>query len=416
MVLLLALSAIISGSEVAFFSLTSRDLARCRDEDTTSDKHILFLARNPRKLLATILILNNFVNVGIVTLSTLMMWRLVEGFPNSNLITVATPIIVTFLIVFWGEILPKVYAIQHNVNLARIAAPMLRFSQTLLSPLSFILMKMSAVVERRVEKRGYDVSVTELHQALELTKEDDQSEDERDILRGIVNFGTLTVRQVMKSRLDITAIERASDFHEVMDKINKSGFSRVPVFSDTIDNIKGILNVKDLLPYVEKDETFSWQELIRDVFFVPETKKIDTLLKDFQLKRMHMAIVVDEYGGTSGLVTLEDVIEEIIGEINDEFDDDDVAYNKLDENTYIFEGKTLLNDFCKIIDEPTSIFDEVKGESESLGGLILELNSKLPNVGDKISWDIFIFTVVAVDQKRIKKIRVLIKKKVNEEG
>lgn len=415
MLVLLILSALISGSEVAFFSLSSKDLARCREEDTAPDKHILTLARNPRKLLATILILNNFVNVAIVTLSTLMMWKVTEGLPESNIITILTPVLVTFIIVFWGEILPKVYAIQHNVNLARIAAPMLRVSQTFFTPLSFTLMKMSAIVEQRVEKKGYEVSVTELHQALELTKEDDQSDDERDILKGIVNFGTLTVRQVLKSRLDITAIEKDSDFHEVMDKINKSGFSRVPVYSETVDNIKGILYVKDLLPFIESDEKFEWQKLIRDVFFVPETKKIDMLLKDFQRKRMHMAIVVDEYGGTSGLVTLEDVIEEIIGEINDEFDDDDIAYNKLDENTYVFEGKTLLNDFCKIIEKPSSIFDDVKGDSESLGGLLLELNGKLPNVGEKITYDSFIFTVVAVDQKRIKKIRVLIKQKSVDE-
>jgi gliding motility-associated protein GldE len=286
----------------------------------------------------------------------------------------------------------------------------LNFSAKIFSPLSISLMSLSNIIEKRVEQKGFSVSIDELHHALEITADKDTTEEEKGILKGIVNFGTLSVRQVMKSRLDITAFDIEDDYHKLMDQINKNGFSRIPAYRDTIDKIEGILYVKDLLPYIDKEDHFEWQTLLRPGFFVPESKKVDSLLKDFQEKRVHMAIVVDEYGGTSGLITLEDVIEEIVGEINDEFDEDvDVAYNKLDEYTYIFEGRTSLNDFCKIINEESSTFDEVKGESESLGGLILEINSKLPRTGEKIKFSNFTFTVVAVDQKRIKRVRVFTK-------
>jgi gliding motility-associated protein GldE len=275
-------------------------------------------------------------------------------------------------------------------------------------------MNLSGIIERRFEKKGYSISVDELHQALEIATDENTSEEEKEILKGIVNFGTLTVKQIMRSRLDITAIDEECNFHELLDKINKSGYSRIPVFNETIDSISGVLYIKDLLPYIEEDEQFEWRKLLRPGIFVPETKKIDSLLKDFQEKRVHMAIVVDEYGGTSGLVTLEDIIEEIIGEINDEFDEDDFIYHKLDQQTFVFEGKTSLNDFCKAIDTDVSVFDNIKGESESLGGLILEINSTLPQAGEKIYFDNFVFTIVAVDQKRIKRVRVYIKEKTRE--
>jgi len=413
---LLLLSALISGSEVAFFSLTAKELSRCREEKKSTDRFVLSLIKNPKKLLATILILNNFINVAIVTLSTLIMWRLTEGEEKGTAITIATPFIVTFIIVFFGEVIPKVYAIQNNLSLARLTAPALRFFEYILSPISWPLMRMSSVIEKRVEQKGFDISVEELNKALELTSNTSMaSEEELEILKGIVNFGTLTVTQVMKSRIDIMAVDSETDFHELMDKINKSGFSRIPVYSETIDKIDGVLYVKDVLPHIQKDERFIWQDLIRPGYFVPETKKIDALLKDFQSKRVHMAIVVDEYGGTSGLITLDDIIEEIIGEINDEFDDDEIVYNKLDENTFVFEGKTLLNDFCRTIDVSPSTFEEIKGESESLGGLLLELNGKLPNTGEKLSFENFAFTAMAVDAKRIKKVRVVVQEeKTNE--
>jgi len=271
-----------------------------------------------------------------------------------------------------------------------------------------LLTNLSQTFERKIQKRGYEISADQLNQALELTTNEDTTEEEKGILKGIVNFGQLSVKQVMRSRVDITALESTLDFHELMDKINKCGYSRIPIFKETIDSIEGILYSKDLLPHLNKKESFKWQKLIRDPFFIPETKKIDTLLKDFQRKHVHMAIVVDEYGGTSGLVTLEDVIEEIVGEIHDESDDDEIIFNKIDENTYVFEGKTALIDFCKITGEDPVIFEKVKGESESLGGLILELHSKLPGTGEVITFEKFEFNIIAVDQKRIKRIKVKI--------
>lgn len=416
LLLLLVTSALISGSEVAFFSLTAKDITTCKESESTSDKKIVQLIHNPRLLLATILIVNNFVNVAFVTLSTFVMWEIVGAKTTEGIAVIILTIITTLLLVFFGEITPKVYANPNNLQFARFASPVLSFSEKLFKPLAFILMTMSNIIERRFEKRGYDISVEELHHALEITTtSEDTTEEEKDILRGIVNFGTLTVKQVMKSRMDITAVDIEYDFHELMDKINKSGFSRIPAYSETVDNIEGILYIKDLLPYLDKDESFEWQKLLRSGFFIPETKKIDALLKDFQEKRVHMAIVVDEYGGTSGLITLEDIIEEIVGEINDEFDEEEISYDKVDENTYLFEGKTTLNDFCKVVDENPVIFEKVKGESESLGGLLLEINAKLPSSGERIYFDKFVFTVVAVDNKRIKKVRVFVNEDSAEE-
>ncbi len=405
--ILLFFSAIISGSEVAFFSLNSSQIEECR-ENSTKNKHLLHLLKNPRQLLATILIFNNLVNVAIVTLSTVLMWEISDGSELTGMYTLITTVVVTFAIVFFGEVIPKVFALQNNLSLAKKTAGILRVIQFISSPLSLLLMKISATIENRVEQKGYQISIDEMNQALELTTaHTETTEEERDILKGIVNFGTLTVTQVMRSRIDITAVDHEIDFHELMDKINKSGFSRIPVFDETIDQLLGVIYVKDLLPFIDKDETFKWQELIRPGFYIPDTKKVDSLLKDFQAKRIHMAIVVDEYGGTSGLITLEDVIEEIIGEINDEFDEEDIVYNKVDENTFVFEGKTLLNDVCRIIEIEPSVFEKIKGDSETLGGLILELNSKLPGVGEKITFEQFTFTIVAVDNKRIKRIKLI---------
>jgi gliding motility-associated protein GldE len=366
------------------------------------------LLNQPRVLLATILILNNLVNVAIVTLSTFLSWELVGSKSSEGKEVVILTFVVTFLIVFFGEVVPKVYANQNNLTFAKNTASFLDFSLVVLRPLSKILMGISNVIEKRVAKRGYYISMDELNHALEITA-NNSTEEGRDILKGIVNFSTLSVRQVMRSRLDIAAFDIELDFHELMDRINKSGYSRIPVYKETIDKIEGILYIKDLLPYLDKDENFSWQNLLRPGYFIPESKKIDSLLRDFQDKRVHVAIVVDEYGGTSGLITLEDIIEEIVGEINDEFDEDDIAFNKLDNNTYIFEGKTSLNDFCKIVNVDPNIFENIKGESESLGGLLLEINSKIPRVGEKVKFNRFVFTIVSADTKRIKRVRVFIK-------
>lgn len=413
---LLLASALISGSEVAFFSLDAKDVAACKESNKPQDKKLVDLITKPKLLLATILIINNFVNVGFVTLSTFITWTLVDTKTPGGEVLLVLTVIVTTLLTLFGELVPKIYANLNNLNFARMMSSTLGLLESVFKPLSFTLMSITNVIDKRFAKRGYDISVEELNQALEITTtSEDTTNEEKDILKGIVNFSTLTVKQVMKSRMDITALDTELNFHQLMDKINKSGFSRIPIYTETIDKIDGILYIKDLLPFLDQDENYEWQKLIRSGFFVPETKKIDVLLKDFQEKRVHMAIVVDEYGGTSGLITLEDIIEEIVGEINDEFDDDDVAFDQIDSQTYIFEGKTTLNDFCKVVDISPSTFEEVKGESESLGGLLLEINTKLPLAGEQVYFDKFIFTVTAVDAKRIKRIKVFIKEKAKKD-
>lgn len=406
-IFLVILSALISGSEVAFFSLSSDQVDECKNRDTPVDQLVIKLIESPRHLLATILIMNNLVNIAIVTLTTFVTWEIMGTKTTEGAVVVILTAIVTFVILFFGEVLPKNFATQNNLSFARTTARMLAFFERIVKPVSFILIGFTQLIETRVRKTGRNITVDELNQALEMTTGGNTTEEEKGILKGIVNFSTLSVRQVMKSRMDITAVDIELDFHELMDKINKSGFSRIPVYNETIDKIEGILYIKDLLVHVDKNEDFEWQKLLRPGFFVPENKKVDSLLKNFQDKRVHMAIVVDEYGGTSGLITMEDIIEEIVGEINDEFDDDDIAYNKLDNNTYVFEGKTSLNDFCKILDIDNNSFEQVKGESESLGGLLLELHSKLPRAGEKIEYGPFLFTIVAVDVRRIKRVRVL---------
>lgn len=401
-------SSLVSGSEVAFFSLTDDQLSSLDDESKVDHAIVSLLKRN-KQLLATILILNNLINIAIVTLSTFFTWSLVGTKTPEGTVVVILSAVVTFIILFFGEVVPKNFANQHNLQFARLTVRLLFVSERIFRPISFILISVTNVIEKNVEKKGKNITVDELNQALEITTDENTTEEEKGILKGIVNFSTLTVKQVMKSRMDLTALDIELDFHELMDKINKSGFSRIPVFNETIDKIEGILYIKDLIGHIDQDENFEWQNLLRPGFFVPENKKVDSLLKDFQENRVHMAIVVDEYGGTSGLITMEDIIEEIVGEINDEYDDEEIAYNKLDNSTFIFEGKTSLNDFCKVVGIEPSEFDEVKGESESLGGLLLELSNKLPRAGEKIEFKQFLFTIVAVDLRRIKRVRVLIR-------
>ena len=413
-IVLLIVSALVSGSEVAFFSLNHEDIEEIRVASDTKSGKIITLIENPQKLLSTILILNNLINISIVTLTTFFTWSLFGTDATGIVIILFQTIGVTFSIVFIGEIVPKVYANAARVSFSKLTAGFLYFFYVILGPVSYFLMAISDVIEKRIEKKGYSLSVNELHHALEITSVD-TSINERDILKGIVNFGTLSVKQVMRSRMDLTAVDVDMDFHELMDKINKSGYSRIPVYEGTIDQIKGILYIKDLLDHIEKDEYFNWKDLIRKGYFIPENKKLADLLKDFKNKRVHMAIVVDEYGGTSGLVTLEDLIEEIIGDINDEFDEiEEYLFKKLDDKTFLFEGKISLNDFCKKLDLDIQLFDEVKGESESLGGLLLELNSNLPKNGAKIKFDNFEFTIMAVDTRKIKKVKVVLDGPLNK--
>ena len=412
---LLFMSAMISASEVAFFSLKADDLDRCRESEDSSEKNIVQLLKKPRLLLATILIMNNFVNVGVVTISTFLMWAMAGTRKPEEAVVGLVTFGATFAITFFGEIVPKVYATRHNWTFAKRMGGLWLILEKVWMPISWLLLNMSQIIERRIEKKGYSTTVEELNQALDLTTDNsDTTAEEKGILKGIVNFGTLTVKRVMKSRLDISCVDGDLDFKELMNQVNKSGFSRIPVYKESIDRIEGILYTKDLLPYLDETKEFKWQKLLRPGFFVPETKKLDSLLKDFQSKRVHMAIVVDEYGGTSGLVTLEDLIEEIIGEINDEFDEVILGFQKIDDHNFIFEGKTSIHDVCKALDVVVTSFDEVKRESESLAGLILELHGSMPAQGEQIVFERFVFTIMIADLKRINKVKVTLQKEVME--
>jgi magnesium and cobalt exporter, CNNM family len=408
LLLLLMLSAIISGSEVAYFSISLHELDKFKKSGNKSDSRIVKLLSRPKYLLATILILNNFINVAIVTLSTYTTWKIFAGVSQAKLITALT-FIITFFIVFFGEIVPKIYANQQRVFFARKISGLLLFAATLVKPLAWLLVNLTQTVEKRLEKKAFNSSsIEEVHQALEMTTHSGITDEEKEILKGIVNFSTISVTQVMRSRVDIIAVENDISFHELMNIINKEGISRIPVYEEDLDNIDGILYVKDLLPFIDQEEDFKWQDLLRPAYFVPESKMIDDLLREFQEKRIHIAIVVDEYGGTSGLLTMEDVLEEIVGEINDEFDEEEKAYTKVADNIYDFEGRTSINDMCKILKVEASYFDRIKGESESIGGMLLEEFGKIPNTNDYIEFENYTFTILAVDKRRIKKVRVKI--------
>ena len=405
---LLVLSALISGTEVAFFSLSQTDLGAF-SEKTKENSNVIKLLEQPKKLLATILITNNFINILIVLLFASLGEILfgdfiydVFGIPVRFLLEV---VLVTFLILLFGEVLPKVYASRNALKFASFMAKPVHFLNILLSPLSSLLISLTGVVEKKLGNKTNDFSVEKLSQALELTSGNATTKDEQKILEGIVSFGNTETVQIMKPRIDIFAISDEESYEEVLKKITKNGYSRNPVYKENIDNIVGVLYAKDLLAHLDKG-IFKWQNLLREPFFVPENKKLDDLLSEFQEKKNHLAIVVDEYGGTSGIVTLEDVIEEIVGDINDEFDDDDLSYSKIDENNYIFEGKTSIKDFCRVLDdEDEALFEEEKGESETLAGLILEISGKFPRKGEVINFKNYTFTIEALDRKRIKQVK-----------
>lgn len=403
LLLLLIISGVVSGSEVAYFSLNVNDVNNLKSKKKSSLKNILILLKNPEKLLATILILNNLINVSIITLSAYFTWK---TYGKDPMVFLTLTIIVTFFIVFFGEIIPKVYANKNKIFFIKISSTIVNYSFFLFKPLVYFLVFISKVFKKSQKKEFLKSSKEDLNNAISLTMDKATTKNEKNILEGIVNYGSIKVKEIMKSRVDITAIEKNDSFEKISTLITNSGFSRIPVYKETIDNIEGILYVKDLIPYLNRND-FNWNQKIRPAFFVPENKKIDILFKDFQEKRVHLAMVIDEYGGVSGLITLEDVLEEIVGDIKDEFDNkEDFVYKKLDSHTFLFEGKTSLNDFYKLSESNKSVFTKIKGESESLGGLILEINSKIPTKGDKIKFDNFIFTIMSVDKKRIKRVRV----------
>ncbi len=405
-VILLLFSALVSGSEVAFFSLTHNQIEQIRKLKNARDKQVLSLLERPKRLLATILIANNIINIAVIIISSFVFRRLFDFSQHPVLGFLIQVILITFLILLFAEILPKIYASKVPLKFsAFMAAPILGVRR-LFYPLSTLLVKSTNAIDKRMAKKRPNISMDELSHALDITTDSTTTDEEKSLLRGIVSFGDVFAREIMKSRVDVVAVEVNTPFPELIETILEAGYSRIPVFRESFDNVEGILYIKDLLPYLEKGADFKWQELLRNCFFVPESKKINDLLKEFQEKKIHLAIVVDEYGGTAGIVTLEDILEEIVGEINDEFDIEEAIYSKVDASTFVFEGKTLLKDFCRITKTDYSLFAEIKGEADTLAGLLLEIKKELPARGEKIWFKEFEFEVEGVDHRRIKRIKV----------
>ena len=406
-VLLLFASGFVSASEIAFFSLSPNDLSEIEEEEHPSDKRIMSLLKDSERLLATILISNNFVNVTIIMLCNFFFAQVVD-FGGSVIVEfLVITVILTFLLLLFGEIMPKIYSAQHTLRFTRFAAPVLALLEKVFRPLSSLLVRSTFIVNKCVSKKNYNISVDDLSQALELTDKSEISE-ESNILEGIIRFGGETAKEVMTSRLDMVDLDVTATFTEVLDCVVENGYSRVPVYEDSQDNIKGILYIKDLLPHLKKDDTFKWQSLIRPAYFVPETKMIDDLLRDFQANKIHIAIVVDEFGGTSGIVTMEDIIEEIVGEINDEYDEEEHSYVKINDHTYVFEAKTQLSDFYKILHIDTDAFEDVEGDADTLAGLLLEIKGDFPKLHEQLEYGDFLFEVLEMDARRILTVKVVL--------
>ncbi len=414
--ILLLCSALISGSEAAFFSLSPQDKEDLRNDESKSAQTVLQLLARPKGLLATILVVNNFVNVGIVILSSSIVNSFFVGMIGHDTMRFLIEIVaITLLILLIGEVIPKIYATKNAKKFALTAAiPLKGLSQ--LPPISWIksfLVYGSNIISKRARRKGIKISSGELEAALALTKEDNTSEEEHKILEGIVKFGNTDVKQIMKPRMDVIAIDQAINFTQVMDVILESGYSRIPVYEGSFDYVTGILFIKDLLPNLNKGEDFNWNELIRKPFFVPENKKIDDLLKEFQTKKVHMAVVVDEYGGANGVITLEDVLEEIVGDITDEFDDIEVIYTKIDDHTYLFEGRTSLVDFYKVLDLDSKEFENLRRDAETLGGFIVEQAGKILKNNEYIMCGDIKLVVESSDKKRIKMVKAIFSQDIN---
>ncbi|MCH2215214.1 MAG: gliding motility-associated protein GldE [Flavobacteriales bacterium] len=413
---LVGCSALISGSEVAFFSLGPNEKNDLGHSKSAAAKRILGLLERPQRLLATILIANNFVNIAIVIISSFIVVQSFNFEDYASWVAVAIQVGgITFLLLLFGEVIPKVYATSNGLLLCKVMSAPLGFLGKLFYPLSSILISSTNIINKRVKKRGTDYSVDELEHALELTKDEETTPDEEKILKGIVRFGSTDVKQIMTPRTEVIAFEQKTGFTELLSKLLDQGFSRVPVYDDSLDQVKGILYLKDLLPHAEA-KNLQWLPLVRSPYFVPENKKLDDLLRDFQEKKVHMAIVVDEYGGTSGIVTLEDILEEIVGDITDEFDDENIFYSKLDESNYVFEGKTPLVDLYKILEMDGERWEEAKGESDTLAGFILERAGKIPLKNEKVKFENFVLTIEAADKRRIKRVKLTVEESEQEKS
>lgn len=406
-IILLFCCSLIAATEVALFSLTQKDLDSIEETQPAKFEIIKKMLSLPKKLLATILITNNFLHIAIVILFSVSLDKLFATISIPALKFTVEVILVTFLILLFGEVLPKVYASRNNVKFATFIAYPLLFLEKVLTPLSTPMRMLTSFLQKKLGRQKTSLSVDQLSQALELTSDEETTSEEQKILEGIVTFGNTDTKQVMSPRIDIFAIATDETFEEIMPKIIEKGYSRIPVYHENIDNITGVLFIKDLIPYINKKD-FDWKPLVREPFFVPENKKLDDLLKDFQSMKSHLAIVVDEYGGTSGLISLEDVIEEIVGDISDEFDDEEINYTKINNNTFLFEGKINLKDFYRITETDENKFEENKGEAETLAGFILELLGNFPKKGTKIEFENVSFTIESVDKKRVKQIKAIV--------
>lgn len=406
--ILLLCSALISGAEVALFSLKKGDIETADADSSKSIILITSLLERPKKLLATILVANNFINIAIVILFAYIGKFLFTSIENEVFRFLLEVICATFLILLFGEIIPKIYASRNSLKFSIAIARPLRFLDVVFSPISIPLQFITIQIQNGLGKQKSNISVDQLSQALELTNDDDTTKEEQQILQSIVSFGNTDTKQVMRPRMDIFAVNIDAEFNTIIPEIINNGYSRIPVFEENIDKVVGILYVKDLLPHLNK-KIFDWKTILREPFFVPENKKLDDLMQEFQIKKVHLAIVVDEYGGTSGVISLEDIIEEIVGDISDEYDVDDLNFSKIDENNYRFDGKTSLKDIYKILSiEDNSLFEDKKGEAETIAGFILELSGGFPRVGSEINFGNYVFTIEAIDKKRIKQIRLTI--------
>ena len=406
-IILILLSAFLSGSEVAIFGLTTAQKAKLKEDKNKNSERIINLLTDPKKLLATILIGNNLVNVAIVIVSSFIMNEIFENYYLSPLLNfIIQVVVVTFLILLFGEVIPKVYANNYNVNFSRLMAAPISFLKIIFSPLSNLLISSTSIIDRKIDKKIELLNPEELGHALDLTKDSVENKEEKKILEGIVKFGNTDVKQIMTPRTDVVAFNEEIDYKTLINGLKTVKFSRIPVYEDSFDKIKGILYVKDLIGKIKEPSKYSWNELLRDAKFVPENKKLDDLLKEFQEEKTHIAIVVDEYGGSSGIVSLEDVLEEIVGDITDEFDETDISFIKIDDKNYLFDGKTPLIDLYKILNIDGETFETAKGESDTIAGFCIEQAGKILLKNEKIIFGNFTFTVEAADKRRIKKIKI----------
>ena len=408
------MSAVIAGAETAFFSLSAKDINFLKTKEKQSARIASQLLDQPKMLLATILVANNFINIAIVITTNVLVVSILPPHISHILSFLVQVVCVTFLLVLFGEVLPKVYASQNNLRMALFSAPFIRILLGIFNPISRTLVNSTQFIEGKITSKTANISSEDFEHAIELTVGHTATREEVNIFKGILKFGNISARQVMRTRLDVSAIDNDMNFMEVRDYCLEAGYSRLPVYKESLDKIAGVIYTKDFLPHID-DDSFDWHALIRPAYFVHESKLIEDLLKEFQQKRMHFAVVVDEFGGTSGIITLEDIMEEIIGDIKDEFDEEDLNYKKIDDSNFIFEGKTLINDVCRVIGIPSDTFDAVRGESDSLAGLIIEISGKFAAVNETIYYKQYEFTVLAIDKMRIQRVKLTIHEQSEEE-